>query len=91
MNQLMIFAYNENDKPNPAIAHKGFFDGREFIPRLGFCSSVDELYDYDYIQIFADDGCRVHSPKKYYNDDLQVKMRKVFVDAYGEFEQSTLF
>ena len=90
MNQLMIFAYNENDKPNPAIAHKGFYDGQEFIPRLGFCSSINELYDYDYVQIFGDDGCQIHSPKKF-NNDLPAKMRSIYVDLYGEFEQSTLF
>ena len=90
MNRIFIFAFNENDKSNPSIAYKGHFDGQEFIPKTGFCNSIDDLYEYDYVQIFGDDGMKIHSPKKF-NDDLIKDMKKVFADVYGYEEQLNIF
>lgn len=89
-NRIFIFAFNKDDKPSPWGSYRGCFDGVEFVPKLGFCSSIDELYEYEYVQLFGENGCLVHSPKKF-NKDLKGKMKRVYVEEFGEIEQINLF
>lgn len=89
-NRLFIFAFNREDRCSPYTAYKGHFDGKNFIPKPGFCNSINELYDYDVVQIFGNDGCLTHSPKKF-NGDLLKEMRNKYVYIYGKTEQGMLF
>ena len=90
MNRISVFAYNENDKTSPSIAYKGYFDGQEFIPKLGYCNSLEELHEYDYVQLFGDNGCQQHSPKRF-NKDLLKSMKRAYAKVYGYEDQMELF
>lgn len=87
-NRLFIFAYNKGEIVN---FYKGYYNGIEFLPKLGSCQSINDLYDYENIQFYADDGLRLHIGSKIPKRDLEGKMKSEFIRYYGEVEQTTLF
>ncbi|WP_029265727.1 hypothetical protein [Virgibacillus alimentarius] len=93
-NRIFVFAFNKNDTINncksPSVLYRGYFDGENFNPKPGFCSSIDDLYEYDFVQLFGDDGDKCHIPKRYYGDLLK-KMHQSFVEVFGEEQQQKLF
>ncbi len=86
--RLFVFAYNVENSIHPK--YRGYFNGEQFIPKLGFCQSIKELQEYDYMELYGMDGMIVHSPKKF-NRDIQKEFREVFVKEYGEIQQTSLF
>ncbi|WP_368900583.1 hypothetical protein [Oceanobacillus oncorhynchi] len=87
-NRLFIFAYNKGETIN---FYKGHYDGAKFVPKKGFCESIDDLYEFDYVQFYADDGLRMHIGNKISKSDLENKMKSEFIRHYGEIEQAELF
>jgi len=85
---LMIFSIT---KGKEGMHLRGHYDGREFIPVIGFCNSIDELYEYDYIEIFTVEGLTKHIPKRFFGD-LETKFKREYTRQFGESEkQMTLF
>lgn len=79
--RIFVFAFNQDDRPLPRYV--GHFNGDRFIPKLGFCHSLDELYKYDYIELYGMDGMVEHLPKRFYGNLIN-RMESAFVREYGE-------
>lgn len=88
MKRIFVFAYNQDSSPHPK--YRGHFNGNEFIPKIGSCNSIKELYQYDYIELFGMDGMICHVPNRFCSDVLAI-MQRAFSKEYGEMEQFTLF
>ncbi|MDE3837914.1 hypothetical protein C0966_00635 [Bacillus methanolicus] len=86
--RILVFAYNEDSGPHPK--YRGYFDGENFVPKIGFCQSLTELSDYDYIELYGMDGMISHTPKRYCSDVLGL-MKRAFAREYGEIQQGSLF
>lgn len=90
--KILVFAFNRtSDKfVSPDSCYRGYFDGQDFIPRkIGYCESLEELYEYDYVQFFGDNGAQMHIPKPDYKDLLE-SMKWSYLQVFGK-GQITLF
>ena len=65
---------------------RGHYDGNEFIPKLGYCNSIDELYEYDRLEIYTVEGMTCSMPKKFYNN-LEEDFKREYIRILGEIEQ----
>ncbi|WP_428909437.1 hypothetical protein [Niallia sp. Krafla_26] len=83
MKRIFIFAGSQNRSKE----YRGYFDGNTFHPKLGFCHSLDELYQFDYVEFYGMDGLLCYSPKRFHSDLLRL-MNHEFIREYGEM---TLF
>ncbi|EIJ79137.1 hypothetical protein PB1_16309 [Bacillus methanolicus PB1] len=86
-NKIFVFAYNEDSGPHPK--YRGYFDGESFVPKTGFCQSIDELINYDFIELYGMDGLLSHTPKRYCSNVLEL-MKRTFAREYGEVQQGSL-
>lgn len=87
--RIFVFAFNKGTN-DPDACYRGYFDGQQFIPRkIGYCDSLEELYEYDYVQLFGDNGAQKHIPKTY-NRDLFEEMKDSYLKVFGK-EQIALF
>ncbi|MEK5331998.1 hypothetical protein [Lysinibacillus sp. FSL W8-0992] len=90
--RIFIFAFNRSSEGyiSPDSCYRGYFDGQDFIPRkIGYCESIEELYEYDYVQFFGDNGAQMHIPKREYRDLLE-SMKSSYLEVFGK-EQISLF
>lgn len=84
---LMIFGIRKGQEGMHLLGH---FDGQEFIAKIGHCNSIEELYEYDYIQIYQLENLTRHIPKQFFGNLLE-KMKEEYQRVFGEVEQMTLF
>lgn len=87
-NRLQVFAYNKGETVN---FYKGHHNGLEFVPKFGFCESVGELKQFDYVQFYANDGLTMHIGHKMSKVNIEDKMRNEFIRVFGKVEQKKLF
>ena len=80
---LMIFTITKGEE---GMHLRGHYDGNEFIPNLGYCSSIDELYEYDRLEIYTVEGMTCSMPKKFYNN-LEEDFKREYIRILGEIEQ----
>jgi hypothetical protein len=67
--RILVFAFNEDSRVSPDSNLRGYFDGDKFIPREhGFCDSIQDLYQFEYVQFFGCLGYKLHVPKEYFGD-----------------------
>lgn len=86
MGVVLVFAFDKDKKANPGIHLKGYFDGNKFIAKPGCWNSLEELYNYDYVQLFGRTGMVRHIPKKYQKNLLE-EMKCVHANEFGTDEQ----
>ena len=55
--RILIHAFNKGEVVN---FYKGYYNEIEFVSKLGFCGSIDELYNYNYVQFYGNDGLIAH-------------------------------
>ena len=83
--KLYVFADNH---------YRGYFDGTEFRPKLGFCQSVEHLNEFEVIDIYRFDdeqqGSTAHIPKQYRTDVLE-RLKQEYIRQFGTENQSSLF
>ncbi|MFD1206659.1 hypothetical protein ACFQ38_16300 [Sporosarcina contaminans] len=86
--KLLVFAFNRSSDSfiSPDSCYRGYFDGEKFIPRkIGYCESIDELYEYDFVQLFGNDGAQMHIPKSQYQyQDLLESMKRSYLQVFGK-------
>ncbi|SHH75069.1 hypothetical protein [Virgibacillus chiguensis] len=90
MGKIYVFAFNEDGKQAPSFSYRGYYDGDKFIPKMGYCSDINDLYHYDYVQMFGVDGLKQHIPKRFHGD-LSKRMHCAYIDEFGEENQMSLF
>ncbi|MBG9692537.1 hypothetical protein ABD91_17215 [Lysinibacillus sphaericus] len=84
--KILVFAFNHSGDRviSPDSCYRGYFDGQDFIPRkIGYCESIEELYEYDYVQLFGDNGAQSHIPKREYRDLLE-SMQQSYLEVFGK-------
>jgi hypothetical protein len=89
--RILVFSFNRSVNkfisPNPDSCFRGYFDGHDFIPsKIGYCESIDELYEYDYVQLFGVNGEQTSIPKREYNDLLD-SMKRSYLEVYGKVQE----
>ncbi|WP_164219345.1 hypothetical protein [Virgibacillus sp. YIM 98842] len=87
-NRLFIHAYNKGENIN---FYKGYYNGTEFVPKIGSCKSIDELLQLDYVQFYGDDGLTLHIGHKMHKKNLEDKMKREYIKTFGDVEQTKLF
>ena len=84
---LLVFAIR---KGKEGMTFVGNYDGNEFIPKLGFCSGIHDLYEYDYIEIYTVEGMTSHTPKRFFRN-LEEKLKEEYIRIFGMTKQGSLF
>ena len=82
MKRIYVFAWNKEDKLS-FMPYKGHFDGENFHPKLGFMESIEELKEFDYVELFGPNGMLSHSPNSF-NGNILEKMKSTYIGQYGE-------
>jgi hypothetical protein len=89
--RILVFAFNNDSRISPDSNLRGYYDGQNFVPRdSGYCKSYEELYQYEYIQLFGHIGYKSHIPREYFGNLLE-KMQYAFVEEFGSNEQISFF
>lgn len=77
MQRIFVFAFNRNGNKE----YRGYFDGENFCPKLGFCKSLEHLTEFDFIELYGMNGLLCATPTRLCSDIaglMQTKFQKEF-------------
>ncbi|MEK0286509.1 hypothetical protein [Caldifermentibacillus hisashii] len=79
MQRIFVFAGNYGDGKE----YRGYFDGENFCPKLGFCKSLEHLTEFDFVELYGMDGLLCATPTSLCSD-IAGLMRSQFQKEFGE-------